>query len=95
MPSERHVVAKTSERYALPLSARLRIIGVLGDGTLVAVYSNVVATSGEIPTGILRSSEVVGMLDSSGAVGEGMDEFRSPSSHLRSDNLCGVSLVSA
>lgn len=64
-------------------TARLRIIGALGDGTFVAVYSNVVPNSSEIPTGIMRGPEVVGMLDSSGAVGEGMGEFRSLESMIR------------
>lgn len=60
-----------------------RVIGALGDGTLVATYNELVASNGEIPTGVMRGPERVGLLDSGGAVDKTLGEFRSQESIIR------------
>jgi hypothetical protein len=63
--------------------ARVRIIGALDDGTLVSVYSSMTIGGDQMPTGITRGSEEVALLDSSGAVGDGMGEYRSAESTIK------------
>ncbi len=60
-----------------------RVIGALGDGTLVATYNQLVASNGEIPTGIMRGAERVALLDSAGAVSNTLGEFRSQESTIK------------
>ncbi len=63
---------------------RSRVIGALDDGTIVSTYYKLMATtSSEIPTGITRGPERVGLLDSAGAVDTTFGEFRSQESTIR------------
>lgn len=63
---------------------RSRVIGALDDGTLVSTYFKLMATtSNEIPTGITRGPERVGLLDSAGAVDTTFGEFRSQESTIK------------
>lgn len=60
-----------------------RVIGALGDGTLVATYNELVASDGDIPTGIMRGAERLALLDSASAVSKTLGEFRSQESMIR------------
>ena len=60
-----------------------RVIGALGDGTLIATYNELVASDGEIPAGVMRGAERVALLDSASAVGNTLGEFRSQESMIR------------
>ncbi len=63
--------------------SRSRVIGALGDGTLVATHSTIVANNNEIPTGVMRGPERVALLDSAGAMRKALAEFRSQESIIK------------
>lgn len=60
---------------------RFRIIGVLADGMPVGV-SSILMTGEGIPSGVTRGREMVGTLDTSGAMGQRLGEFRSRESTI-------------
>ncbi len=73
-------------RFAEPAeeTGRPRVIGALDNGTLVAgSYRLLATTSNEIPKGITRGPEVLGLLDSAGTIRESLGEFRSQESTIK------------